>query len=241
MCTRRWRLSLRWRTTVLLSEPGADPISNRRVRKETAGGGRHLEAAEEVLPTLCEAVESASITGHPMNAGLLSLAWPESTAGRLWRSCEMVREHRGDSHTNAWTSAGLDAVEINVLSEAWRGLPANSVTVYQMGWSRQQAADARFACSSLVCLMQMARLLRGARSFGTISKGRLIPRKLPSSRRWAPVCAMSQQFSNHLPASASNWLRNGTRRTRRLNSDQSTRRGRSFRTPRRDPLGSWFE
>jgi hypothetical protein len=75
--------------------------------------------------------------------GLRSLPWPESAIGDLWRGCDMIREHRGDSHVNAWMAAGLDPVEINLLSEAWRRLPPTSLTVEQMGWSKYEAHAAR--------------------------------------------------------------------------------------------------
>jgi hypothetical protein len=53
-----------------------------------------------------------------------------------------VREHRGDSHVAAWQAADLDGVEINLLSEAWRDLPAGSVAAGQMGWSPDDVAAA---------------------------------------------------------------------------------------------------
>jgi hypothetical protein len=35
----------------------------------------------------------------------------------------MLREYRGDAHVAAWTSEGLDAVQIGLLTEAYIGLP----------------------------------------------------------------------------------------------------------------------
>jgi hypothetical protein len=35
----------------------------------------------------------------------------------------MLRENRGDAHVAAWTAAGLDAVEIGLLTELYIGLP----------------------------------------------------------------------------------------------------------------------
>lgn len=94
------------------------------------------------LDLLRPAVEAASAAGHPMWAGLRSLPWPGTPLGDLWRACDMVREHRGDSHVNAWTALGVDPVEINVLSERWRGLSQGSVAIHQMGWPRRQVAEA---------------------------------------------------------------------------------------------------
>ena len=77
-----------------------------------------------------------------MFTALADLPWPGTPLGDLWRACDMVREHRGDSHVNAWVSMGLRPVEINVLSELWRGVPLGSVTMMQMGWSRDDLAGA---------------------------------------------------------------------------------------------------
>jgi hypothetical protein len=66
-----------------------------------------------------------------------------------------VRERRGDSHRNAWVSAGFDPVEINVLTELWRGVPVGSVTTNQMGWSADD-------CESALARLAGAGLLDGA-------------------------------------------------------------------------------
>jgi hypothetical protein len=71
-------------------------------------------------------------------AGLRSLATPDSAIGSMWRMGDMLREFRGDSHINAWTTAGLDATEISLLSELYWGLPMRS-------YSRTRAwTDAQF-------------------------------------------------------------------------------------------------
>ncbi len=57
--------------------------------------------------------------------------------GAMWRTADLLREHRGDSHVIAWAVAGVDAVEILLLTEQWWGLPARSYTPSR-GW---QAAD----------------------------------------------------------------------------------------------------
>ncbi len=87
------------------------------------------------------AAEAGTIPGHPVYAGLRSLPWPEDPVGALWRACDLVREHRGDSHVHAWMAADLDSVEINILSERWRGEPVGSVTTVQMGWSSSAVHD----------------------------------------------------------------------------------------------------
>ncbi|HEV2360137.1 MAG TPA: hypothetical protein VGS21_00390, partial [Acidimicrobiales bacterium] len=73
-----------------------------------------------------EAAADRALAGHPIFAGLWSLDWPGTPYGDLWRAADLVREHRGDSHVAAWTSEGVDQVEISLLSELWWGLPPKS-------------------------------------------------------------------------------------------------------------------
>jgi hypothetical protein len=55
----------------------------------------------------------------------------------VWRLGDMLREFRGDSHTAAWVGAGLDAVEIGLLSELYWGLPMRSYSRTR-AWSDEQ-------------------------------------------------------------------------------------------------------
>ena len=57
------------------------------------------------------------------------LAWddPVDAWTRFFHLGDMLREYRGDAHVAAWTSAGLDAVEIGLLTEAYIGLPLRIV------------------------------------------------------------------------------------------------------------------
>jgi len=82
---------------------------------------------------LQRAVETAPGSGRPLFSGLRSLPWPANTVGRLWRSCEALREHRGDAHVAARISAGLDPIEMNVLTELWLGGTLGLYTVTR-GW-----------------------------------------------------------------------------------------------------------
>jgi hypothetical protein len=99
--------------------------------------GADAPGLERAVELLKRAVGAASKEGHPMFTALYALPWPGTRLGDLWRACDMVREHRGDSHVNAWVSMGFHPVEINLMSELWRGVPLGSVTMMQMGWSRQ--------------------------------------------------------------------------------------------------------
>jgi hypothetical protein len=59
----------------------------------------------------------------------------------------MLREFRGDCHTAAWVSAGLDATEIGLLTELYWGLPLKSYSRTR-GWSEDDYAAALGRLSS---------------------------------------------------------------------------------------------
>jgi hypothetical protein len=87
-----------------------------------------------VADRLAAAVAAADPTGRPLFAGLVRQAWPDDPIGRLWRACELAREHRGDSHVAACITGRLDPVAMNVLTELWVGMPLGSYTASR-GWA----------------------------------------------------------------------------------------------------------
>jgi hypothetical protein len=88
--------------------------------------GDRPDGIDRVHELLSRAVEPLRPEGRPLYAGLRSLAMPDAQLGQVWRMADMLREHRGDSHTGAWISAGFDATEIGLMSEQYWGLPARS-------------------------------------------------------------------------------------------------------------------
>ena len=104
--------------------------------------GPEPEGIERAIELLVPVALAGPTEGHPVYAGLRSVGLPGSPLGDLWRACDLVRERRGDSHRNAWVAAGVDPVEINVLTELWRGVPVGSVTTNQMGWSATDCEEA---------------------------------------------------------------------------------------------------
>jgi hypothetical protein len=48
--------------------------------------------------------------------------------------CDLIREHRADSHTAAWLAAGFSPVSINLLTELWLGMPLGGYTMMRRGW-----------------------------------------------------------------------------------------------------------
>ena len=78
--------------------------------------------------------EAAPGEGRALYSGLLSLGYPGDPMGDFWRAADLVREHRGDSHIAAWVAADLDACEIGLLTDPWRGHPLKS-WVRTRGWT----------------------------------------------------------------------------------------------------------
>jgi hypothetical protein len=111
---------------------------------EPTGVGRAAEL-------LAAAVAPLRPEGKPLFAGLRSLGLPGDAMGDMWRLADTLREYRGDAHTAAWTSAGLDATEVGLLTELYWGLPMRTY-VRTRAWSAEQldAAEGRLADRGLV-------------------------------------------------------------------------------------------
>jgi len=75
------------------------------------------------VSTLRRGIDAADGTGRPLFSGLASQPWPEDPVGQLWRACDIIREHRGDSHVAAYVTAGLEPVAMNILTELYLGMP----------------------------------------------------------------------------------------------------------------------
>lgn len=102
------------------------------------------EDPSEIADLLASAAETAEPAGRPLFSGLLQRGRPLDPMHRLWWACDLVREHRGDSHVAAANVAGLDPIQMNVLTELWVGMPVMTYTATR-GWSpeaMQAAVDA---------------------------------------------------------------------------------------------------
>jgi hypothetical protein len=111
---------------------------------QPAGVGRATEL-------LAAAVAPLRPEGKPLFAGLQSLGLPGDPVADMWRLADQLREYRGDAHTAAWTSAGLDATEVGLLTELYWGLPMRTY-IRTRAWSAAQldAAEARLSDRGLV-------------------------------------------------------------------------------------------
>jgi hypothetical protein len=100
---------------------------------------------------LARAVEPLRPEGRPLYAGLASRGLPGEPLADAWRRTDMLREYRGDAHACAWTTAGLDATEIGLLTELYWGLPLRTY-IRTRSWSDDEldAAEARLVERGLV-------------------------------------------------------------------------------------------
>jgi hypothetical protein len=101
--------------------------------------------AAKLAAALERAADALAEPGRPLFAGLRS-QWddPADLWTRIFHLGDMLRECRGDAHVAAWTAAGLDAVEIGLLTEGYMGLPLRTY-IRTRGWddSELDAAAAR--------------------------------------------------------------------------------------------------
>ena len=98
---------------------------------------RAPDGVKQATDLLRRAGDAATGEGRPLYSGLRSLDWPGDPLGDLWRAADLVREHRGDSHIAAWIAADLDACEIGVITDVWRGQGLKS-WVRTRGWSEEE-------------------------------------------------------------------------------------------------------
>ena len=95
---------------------------------------KQLGRAIELLQRGLEVAEAA---GHALFSGLKSLPFPTDPIGQLWRCCDMLREHRGDSHISVWTKAMLQPIEIQLMSELQMRIPPKTYSATR-GWTVAQ-------------------------------------------------------------------------------------------------------
>jgi hypothetical protein len=94
---------------------------------------------ELVVSAMRRGLERAEPTGRALYAGHSALDWPGDAWGRLWLATTLLREYRGDGHLAACVAAGLDAVAMNLLTEAHVGLQDRSYTASR-GWTEAEIA-----------------------------------------------------------------------------------------------------
>ena len=125
---------------------GFTPADVMAARVKGAGGfvDRTLGGppSERAVDLLRRAVGAIAPGGYPLFAALSSTPWPDDPSAALWLAADLLREQRGDAHIAAWRAAGLDPVEVHLLSALWSGQPFHLRAVF-MGWKRPDIAGAR--------------------------------------------------------------------------------------------------
>ena len=74
------------------------------------------DGAERATELLRKIADASHVAGRPFFGGLSEQAWPGTLLGDLWHAADLVREHRGDTHTAAWTLR-FTAPEIMMLTD----------------------------------------------------------------------------------------------------------------------------
>lgn len=113
--------------------------------------GERPDGIERASELLAGAAAPLRPEGRPLYAGVLAQGLPGDPLGDLFRTGDLLREHRGDSHTAAWVAAGFDATEIGLLTELFWGIPPRTY-VRTRAWTDAQldAATERLTSRGLL-------------------------------------------------------------------------------------------
>lgn len=128
----------------------ADPATVRATRDRAALGQLHRilgvvpDGLDRVNELLLRANSGLQVAGKPIYAGVVALGLPDEPMLLMWRLSERLREYRGDAFVAAFTVAGFDGCEIQILTERLAGDPPRAY-VTTRGWSEDEidAAEKR--------------------------------------------------------------------------------------------------
>ncbi len=101
-------------------------------------------AADRLVPVLDAVVGAGDPTGRPLFAANRDLARPDDAVAALWQCCTALREHRGDGHVAAVTTAGLSGLDAHLLQVAAGAVPADRLREAR-GWTQEEWDGARDA------------------------------------------------------------------------------------------------
>lgn len=127
----------------------ATPSALIRARSTSAAAAlRRLAGAELdavladdwLLATLDAATHKGSPGGRPLFAANQNLGRPDDPIAALWQLATSLREHRGDSHVNAWATQGFAPLEVAVLFVADGGTSRDALQANR-GWTDAEWAD----------------------------------------------------------------------------------------------------
>jgi len=120
-----------------------DQLLATRFSATTASLAAVLDGAEGDVAAAAARLRDAALgldqAGRPLYAGLAEIPLGDDPVEVLWRSAEMIREHRGDSHIAACVAAGLDPIAMSILTELWVGYPLGEYSGSR-GWAPEALA-----------------------------------------------------------------------------------------------------
>ena len=87
------------------------------------GSAGNDEVVDRVVALLRPAAQNADLGGRALFAANAALPWPEGRYGALWHAATLLREHRGDGHVAALTTAGVTGREAGVLHSSAAAIP----------------------------------------------------------------------------------------------------------------------
>ena len=85
-----------------------------------------------------EAAGACTPEGRPLYAAHADLDWPDAPHLVMWHALTLLREHRGDGHTCALTSAGLSGIEALVTHTATGKGFVPAFAQASRGWTQQE-------------------------------------------------------------------------------------------------------
>lgn len=132
------------RTTMVDLVWSATGESLRATLADEAGaddGCADVDVVGQLADRLLATVAELDAVGLPLFAAVQALERPADPYAALWQACLALREHRGDIHLAAYGSAGLDAVEMNLLTECWLGYPLGEYSATR-AWPEDRTAQA---------------------------------------------------------------------------------------------------
>jgi Helix-turn-helix family len=125
----------------------AEPEEVERARRESAATvlRRVCRPVEEIaavaIPGLDHLIERADGSGRALFSANRDLPRPDDPVEGLWQGCTSLREHRGDGHVAALTTAGLDGCEALVLFALSEGIDG-ALFRASRGWSEENWGEA---------------------------------------------------------------------------------------------------
>ncbi len=118
---------------------GRDQVLSTRFEATRASLAAVLDGVDVTAAAarLRDAAVDLDRSGRPLYAGLAEIPLGDDPVEVLWRSAEMIREHRGDSHIAACVAEGLDPIAMSVLTELWVGFGLGEYSGTR-GWTPEQ-------------------------------------------------------------------------------------------------------